>query len=134
MIRNMLGKFHVWMSALLTATALCAFAAEEPVVVDAKAFLHHGAGGGRVSLRGIVVDAFKDTIDDDYVFMVLNCGGNFVYAFIQSDDTAQTLRDLQPFIGRSVVASGKAKEVPSYDRVMTPQATRCRSRVEHTAC
>ena len=107
------------LSALLTVTAFCAFAAEEPVVVDAKAFLHHGAGGGRVSLRGIVVDAFKDTIDDDYVFMVLNCDGNFVYAFIQSDDTAQTLRDLQPFIGRSVVASGKAREVPSYDRVMT---------------
>ena len=119
MIHDMPSKFHICLSALATAMVVCAFAAEEPVVVDAKAFLHHGAGGGRVSLRGIVVDAFKDTIDEDYVFIVLNSDGNFVYAFIQSDDTAQTLRELQPFIGRSVVASGKAREMPSYDRVMT---------------
>ena len=107
------------LSALLTATAFCAFAAEEPVVVETADFLLHGVDSGTVSLRGVVVDAFKDTIDEDYVFIVLNSDGNFVYAFIQSDDTAQTLRELQPFIGRNVVVSGKARDVPSYDRLIT---------------
>ena len=75
-----------------------------------------------ISVRGTVCEVDVDPVDTGFVFLVLDCGGQFKYAYSQTDDFKKTLNDFQPFIGRYVHVSGhKSIMLPGNRFVSRPQ-------------
>ena len=64
------------------------------------------AKGPVVTAEGRLAGAYQDDVDEAFVFLVLERDGGFIYACIQTNDTANVLRGIQPLIGRTVALSG----------------------------
>ena len=62
--------------------------------------------GPFVTAEGRLVGAYQDDVDDAFVFLVLDCGGDFTYAYIMTNDTASVLREIQPLVGQTIALSG----------------------------
>ena len=59
-----------------------------------------------VTAEGRLVGAYQDDVDEAFVFLVLEHGGGFSYAYITTNDTSIILRELQPLVGRTIALSG----------------------------
>ena len=59
-----------------------------------------------VTAEGRLAGAYQDDVDEAFVFLVLERDGGFTYACIQTNDTANVLREIQPLVGRTIALSG----------------------------
>ena len=59
-----------------------------------------------VTAEGRLAGAYQDDVDGAFVFLALERGGGFTYAYITTNDTASVLKDLQPLVGRTIAVTG----------------------------
>jgi len=75
--------------------------------------------GSFVTAEGRLVGAYQDDVHAVFVFLVLERNGDFSYAFIQTNDTASVLRELQPLVGRTIALSGEEITPTIVNRIVT---------------
>ena len=80
-----------------------------------------------VSAEGRLAGAYQDNVDAAFVCLVLENGGNFQYAFINTNDTAGVLQKLQPHVGRRISVSGYEKIPQAFNRAVTKRQIMIRS-------
>ena len=54
-----------------------------------------GDHGPFVTAEGRLAGAYQDDVDEMFVFLVLERGGGFTYAYLMTNDTASVLRELR---------------------------------------
>ncbi len=72
-----------------------------------------------VKAAGRITGAYQDSVDEMFVFLVLEREGSFTYAYIQTNDTTSVLKDIQPYIGREVTISGREETPTITHRIVT---------------
>lgn len=99
-----------------------------PVVTNEQAFLSCN-NQEHLTLEGRVRDVFRDHADESFVFLVLDCGGAFVYAHCHSDSVDEVLPKLLPYVDHMVRVSGTVIDVPDkpYSRTVTRRQITVRS-------
>ena len=97
------------------ATLLCVLLCSAREVIrtkaDAIAFLNDKSirevGTMPATVQGVVRDVFRDDVDDNCVFTILDCDGIIIYATTATTNAAQTVRDYRSLVGCTVSAAGR---------------------------
>ena len=85
-------------------------AAEAPVVVtNARQIVEQRLDNTPVRVVGRVRAAVRDTTNDRYNFLVLDCGDSLLYGGVSGSNRVETLRGLQRFVGCDVEVSAVAR-------------------------
>lgn len=100
---------------ILSSIFFVLFATVAALAADARPF---------VTAEGRLAGAYRDDVDAAFVFLVLERNGGFTYAYIQIDndqteDAASVLKELQPFIGRTIAVTGRETTPTIANRVIT---------------
>ena len=96
--------------SLLPSIFLALFAAVA-AVADGK--------GPFVTAEGRLAGAYQDDVDTRFVFLVLERGGSFTYAYIMTNDTASVIGDIQPLVGRTITVTGHENTPTIINRAVT---------------
>lgn len=94
--------------------------ADGPPVTAARDFLS-GTEDRPCTLEGNVLGAFFDPADEGFVFLLLDCDGDFVYAPVDTRDRNETVQMLLPLVNHRVRITGRPTEVLDlpYSRFVT---------------
>lgn len=107
------GLMHIATILLLSATALAD--ASPPVVTNARQIVDGRLYGREIRVVGRVRDAVRDTTNDAYNFLIVDCGGSLLYGGLPSRNRLSALRALQRFVGCEVTFTCRSRKCDQSD-------------------
>ena len=86
-----------------------------PVVTNARQIVDGPLYGKEIRVVGRVRDAVRDTTNDQFNFLIIDCGGSLLYGGLPSTNRLDALRDLQRFVGCEVEFTCRCRKCDQSD-------------------
>lgn len=83
---------------LLLASVMVRGADSPPDVSDAGRILDGAFDNKRISLQCRIRDVFRDDVDEDFFYLLLDCGGTTLYANCETTNVTAAIRDFKGFL------------------------------------
>lgn len=101
------------LAVLLSATGVADVSL--PVVTNARQIVDGPLYGKEIRVVGRVRDAVRDTTNDQFNFLIIDCGGSLLYGGLPSTNRLDALRDLQRFVGCEVEFTCRCRKCDQSD-------------------